>query len=297
MDNVILEALVRALAVGTPLLLACLGAIVNERGGIVNLGVEGMMAVGALGAFAVASSAPDANLWLAVGAAMLAGAALSALHAFATVTLRANQFVSGLALALIGTGAAGLLGKRYEGLPLFNKVQDWHLGTFSISPFTVAALLLAGLLAFYLNATRGGLTLRSVGENPAAADVLGVNVGLVRWLAVLGGGALCGLAGAFLALSYRASWSDNMTAGLGWIAVALVIFVGWRPLRAILGSIFFGFLYYLQFRLQGNSPVPPEVFSAMPFILVLVVLALAGRRGQAGDAPAALGRVYVRGER
>lgn len=297
MDNLILEALVRALAVGTPLLLACLGAILNERGGVVNLGVEGLMAVGALAAFAVASSSPDANLWVAVGASMLAGALLAALHAFATVTLRANQFVSGLALALIGTGAAGLLGKKYEGLPLFNKVQDWHLGGFAISPFTVAALLLAAGLAFYLNSTRSGLTLRSVGENPAAADVLGVNVGLVRWLAVMAGGALAGLAGAFLSLSYRASWSDNMTGGLGWIAVALVIFVGWRPLRAILGSIFFGFLYYLQFRLQGNSPIPPEVFSAMPFVLVLVVLALAGRRGQAGDAPAALGRAYVRGER
>lgn len=297
MDNLILEALVRALAVGTPLLLACLGAILNERGGVVNLGVEGLMAVGALAAFAVASSSPDANLWVAVGASMLAGALLAALHAFATVTLRANQFVSGLALALIGTGAAGLLGKKYEGLPLFNKVQDWQLGGFAISPFTVAALLLAAGLAFYLNSTRSGLTLRSVGENPAAADVLGVNVGLVRWLAVMAGGALAGLAGAFLSLSYRASWSDNMTGGLGWIAVALVIFVGWRPLRAILGSIFFGFLYYLQFRLQGNSPIPPEVFSAMPFVLVLVVLALAGRRGQAGDAPAALGRAYVRGER
>ena len=297
MDNVLLEALVRALAVGMPLLLACLGAIINERAGIVNLGVEGLMAVGALAAFAVASKSPDASLWAAVGAAMLAGAALSALHAFATVTLRANQFVSGLALAMIGTGAAGLLGKKFEGLPLFNKVPDWNLGGFPLSPFTLAALVLAGLLAFYLNSTRGGLTLRSVGENPAAADVLGVNVGLVRWLAVMGGGALAGLAGAFLALSYRASWADNMTAGLGWIAVALVIFVGWNPLRAVLGSVFFGFLYYLQFRLQGNSPIPPEVFSAMPFVLVLVVLALAGRRGQAGNAPAALGRVYVRGER
>ncbi|WP_412028932.1 ABC transporter permease [Deinococcus yunweiensis] len=297
MDNVVVEALVRALAVGTPLLLASLGAVVNERAGIVNLGMEGVMAVGALAAFAVASSAPDASLWAAVGASILAGAALCALHALATVTLRANQFVSGLALALIGTGAAGLLGKKYEGLPLFNKVPDWTLGSFTISPFTVGALLLAGLLAFYLNSTRAGLILRSVGENPAAADVLGVNVGLVRSLAVLGGGALGGLGGAFLALSYRSSWTDNMVGGLGWIAVALVIFVAWNPLRAVAGALFFGFLYYLQFRLQGNSPIPTEVFSAMPFVLVLVVLALAGRRGQAGSAPAGLGRAYVRGER
>lgn len=295
MDGVVIEALVRALAVGTPLLLACLGALVNERGGVVNLGVEGMMAVGALAAFAVAY--PQGNLWLAVGAAMLAGAALAALHAFATVTLRANQFVSGLALALLGTGAAGLLGKRFEGFPLFNKVQDWSLGGLSISPFTVAALLLALGLAFWLNSTRGGLTLRSVGENPAAADALGVNVARVRYAAVLAGGALAGVAGAFLTLSYRASWADNPTAGLGWIAVALVIFVGWRPLRAVAGALFFGFLYYLQFRLQGNSGIPTEVFSAMPFVLVLVVLALAGLRGQQGDAPAGLGKAYVRGER
>ncbi|MBZ9749659.1 ABC transporter permease [Deinococcus sp. HMF7604] len=297
MDNALLDTLPRALAVGTPLLLACLGAILNERAGVVNLGLEGVMAVGALAAFAVAASAPDANLWLAVGAALLAGAALAGLHALATVTLRANQFVSGLALALIGTGAAGLLGKRFEGLPLFNKVPDWTVGGFALSPFTLAALGLAALLAFWLAATRTGLTLRSVGENPAAADVLGVNVGLVRVLAVLGGGALAGLAGAFLALSYRSSWADNMTAGLGWIAVALVIFVGWRPLRAVAGALFFGLLYALQFRLQGVSAVPSEVWSAMPFVLVLVVLAVAGVRGQAGDAPAALGRPYVRGER
>lgn len=297
MDNAVIEALVRALAVGTPLLLACLGAIINERAGVVNLGVEGMMAVGALAAFAVASGSPDANLWLAVGAAMLAGAALAWLHALATIILRANQFVSGLALALLGTGAAGLLGKRFEGLPLFNKVPDWNLWGFTLSPFTLAAAVVALLLAFYLNSTKSGLTLRSVGENPAAADVLGVNVGLTRTLAVMAGGALAGLAGAFLTLSYRASWSDNPTAGLGWIAVALVIFVGWRPLRAIAGALFFGFLYYLQFRLQGSSPIPTEVFSAMPFVLVLVVLGIAGARGQAGDAPAALGRAYVRGER
>lgn len=186
MEQIILEALARALAVGTPLLLACLGAILNERGGVVNLGVEGLMAVGALAAFAVAY--PQGNLWLAVGAAMLAGAALAALHALATVTLRANQFVSGLALALLGTGAAGLLGKKFEGMPLFNKVPDWTLGGFALSPFTVAALVLAALLAFWLGSTRGGLTLRSVGENPAAADALGVSVVGVRYAAVLAGG-------------------------------------------------------------------------------------------------------------
>ncbi len=143
----------------------------------------------------------------------------------------------------------------------------------------------------------GGPDLRSVGENPAAADVLGVNVGAVRYGALAFGGALAGLAGAYLSLVYRPSWTDGMTAGLGWIAVALVIFVGWSPLRAVFGSVFFGLLYYLQFRLQGKTHIPTEFFSAMPYLLVVVALALAGLRGQQAAAPEALGRPYTRGER
>jgi len=206
-----------------------------------------------------------------------------------TITLRANQFVSGLSLTLLGLGLSGLLGKKFEGFPLFNQPPQW--------PFTVGAIVLAVVLGGVLQFTRVGLTLRSVGENPAAADVLGLNVGLVRYAAVAVGGALAGLAGAYLSLVYRPSWTDGMTAGLGWIAVALVIFVGWSPLRAVFGSVFFGLLYYLQFRLQGQSPVPTEVFSAMPYVLVIVVLGIAGLRGQQGAAPEALGQPYTRGER
>jgi general nucleoside transport system permease protein len=261
MDEV-LNALARALSFGTPLLLASLGAMVNERAGVVNLGVEGMMALGALAA---------------------------ALHALVTLGFRANQFVSGLALTMLGLGVAGLLGKRYEGFPLFNTALEW--------PFTVAALILAGALAFMFYFTRVGLLLRSVGENPAAADVLGMNVFLVRVIAVMFGGALAGAAGAFLSLAYRPSWTDGMTVGLGWVAVALVIFVGWNPLRAVFGSLFFGLLYYLQFRLQGNTPIPTEVFAAMPYLLVILVLALAGSKGQGGSAPESLGKPYQRGER
>ena len=287
----IINALVRALSFGTPLLLASLGAIINERAGIVNLGVEGMMALGALAGFAFAygSGAGDGNLFLAVLAAMLVGALAATLHAFVTITLRANQFVSGLALTMLGIGMAGLLGKRYEGFPLFNQAPEL--------PFTIGAIALALVLTFVLYATRIGLTLRSVGENPAAADVLGMNVLLIRYTAVAFGGALAGLAGAFLSISYRPSWTDGMTAGLGWIAVALVIFVGWNPLRAIFGSIFFGLLYFLQFRLQGQIPIPSEFFAMMPYLLVIIVLAIAGLRGQQGSSPEALGRPYIRGER
>lgn len=283
----ILNALTRAASFGTPLLLASLGAITCERGGVVNLGIEGMMALGALAGFAVAYS--GAGLWLAVLAAALAGVAAALLHALVTMTFRANQFVSGLALTMLGLGVAGLLGKPYEGFPLVDTALEW--------PFTLGAGLLAVALYGVFFYTRVGLLLRSVGENPAAADVLGMNVALVRVLATAFGGALAGIAGAFLSLAYRPSWTDGMTVGLGWVAVALVIFVGWHPLKAVLGSLFFGVLYYLQFRLQGSVAVPTEVLAALPYILVIVVLALIGSRGQQGNAPESLGKPYRRGER
>jgi simple sugar transport system permease protein len=281
------NALLRAASFGTPLLLASLGAIVTERSGVVNLGLEGMMALGALAGFAVAYS--GGGLWLAVLAAALAGVAASLLHALVTLTFRANQFVSGLALTMLGLGIAGLLGKPFEGFPLADTAPEL--------PFTASAVVLAVVLYGVFYFTKLGLILRSVGENPAAADVLGLNVTLVRVLAIAFGGARSGIAGAFLSLAYRPSWTDGMTVGLGWVAVALVIFVGWNPLRAVFGSLFFGVLYYLQFRLQGNVPIPSEVFAAMPYFLVIVVLAMIGARGRGGDAPESLGRAYQRGER
>lgn len=286
MDELV-NALVRALSFGTPLLLATLGAVVNERAGVSNLGVEGMMAVGALAAFAVANS--TGNPWLAVLAAIAAAALLALVHAIATIGLRANQFVSGLALTLLGVGLSGLLGKSFEGFPLAVRTPEW--------PFTLATGLLVVLLALILQTTRLGLILRSTGENPAAVDALGLNVPLIRVVAVLVGGAFAGLGGAFLSLAYRPSWMDNMTGGLGWLAVALVIFVAWNPLRAAVGALFFGVLYYLQFRLQGGTRFPTELLSAMPYLLVLVALAVAGARRAAGHAPAALGRPYLRGQR
>ncbi|WP_425146435.1 ABC transporter permease [Deinococcus sp.] len=298
------DAITRALAFGTPLLFASMGAIVNERAGVVNLGVEGMMALGALSGFVIAyNGGMGGNLFLAFLVAMLVGALAALLHAFITITMRANQFVSGLALTLLGLGLSGLLGKKFEGQVLPINVGDaaqtllidW--GKFQVNPFTLIAVVLALVLAFVFQSTRLGLTLRSIGENPAAADVLGLNVTAVRYGAVAFGGALAGLAGAYLSLVYRPSWTDGMTAGLGWIAVALVIFVGWSPLRSIFGAIFFGLLYYLQFRLQGQSAIPTEAFSAMPYLLVIVVLAFAGLRGQQGSAPESLGLPYTRGER
>lgn len=285
--ELILTTLVRAMAVGTPLLWAALGEIYAERSGVVNLGVEGMMILGAFVAFATAYTTGNAVLGLAAAAAVGALAAL--LHAFVSVTLRANQYVSGLALSMLGLGLAGLIGRGWEGIPL-----DRPLPETSLVPVGVA---LAVVLWAVLYRTRWGIALRSVGESPAAADAMGINVLLVRYLAVVFGGLLAGIAGGFLSVAYRPSWTEGMTAGTGWIAIALAIFAGWDPLRAIVAALFFGALFHLSFRLQAW--IPAEPLTMLPFVFTLLVLALTARRAgrRFGGAPEALGIPYVRGER
>ncbi|WP_038056615.1 ABC transporter permease [Thermus amyloliquefaciens] len=274
------EALVRAVLFGTPILLAALGALLSERSGVVNLGVEGMMALSALAAFAVAQ---EAGPLLGVVAGMGVGGFLGLSLGVFAVFLRTNQFVAGLAVAALGLGASGLLGKRYEGVPLAHPLPEEGLA--------LVALALALLLHHLLLRTRFGLYLRSVGENPRAADLFGVNVDGVRYGALGLGGGLIGLAGAYLSLAYRPSWTDGMTSGLGWVAIALVILAAWQPLRAVFGAYLFGLLFFLQFRLQGSVPIPSEAFAAMPYLLVILVLALSGR----ARAPKALGVPFERG--
>ncbi len=274
------EALLRAVFFGTPILLASLGALLAERSGVVNLGVEGMMALSALSAFALALEAsPLWGLLAGVGVGVLGGVALGLF----AVSLRANQFVAGLAVAALGLGASGLLGKRYEGVPLENPLPEGGLA--------LLALALALLVHLLLYRTRFGLYLRSVGENPKAADLFGVDVDRVRHGALALGGGLIGMAGAYLSLAYRPSWTDGMTGGLGFVAIALVILAAWEPLRAVLGAYLFGLLFFLQFRLQGSVPIPSEAFAAMPYLLVILVLALSGRT----RAPKALGVPFERG--
>ncbi len=285
MEDWIWTTLVRALAFGTPILLAGLGEIYAERSGVVNLGVEGMMAVGALAAFAAAQSSGSPYLGLA--AAVLVGALIALPFAVASITLRANQYVAGLALTMLGLGLSGLLGKPYEGAPLAHPLPE--------SGFVVAALVLAVVLWFFLRHTFTGLVLRSAGENPETVDAMGINVYAVRYGAVVFGGAMAGLAGAFLSLAYRPSWADGITSGLGWIAVALAIFAAWHPLKAVGAALLFGALYHLSYRLQ--AVVSPEFLKAMPYLFVVLVLSLSAlRRGPSG-APEALGTPYVRGER
>ena len=285
MEAWIWSATLRALAFGTPILLAGLGEIYAERSGVVNLGVEGMMALGALAAFAAAQLSGEPFLGVLAGTAAAAAAAL--VFALTSITLRANQYVAGLALTMLGIGLAGLLGKSYEGTPLANTLPE--------SWFIVAALLLASILWFFLQHTYWGLLLRSCGENPETADAMGINVYAVRYSAVIFGGVMAGLAGAFLSLAYRPSWADGITSGLGWIAVALAIFSAWHPLKAVAAAFLFGALYHLSYRLQAY--VSPEFLKAMPYLFVVVVLSLSAlRRGPSG-APEALGTPYVRGER
>lgn len=280
--------ILRALAFGTPLLWAALGEIVAERSGVVNLGVEGMMILGAFFAFATAQVTGEPMLGLLV--ACLVGGAASLVHAFVCVTLRGNQYVSGIALGMVGLGIAGLLGRGWEGTPLAHPLPE-------VSWLTLSGILLSIALWVFLRHTRWGIVVRSVGEAPAAADAQGVPVFVVRYLSVVFGGIAAGVAGGFLSLAYRPSWTEGMTAGMGWIAIAIVIFAGWDPLRAVVGSLFFGALFHLSFRLQGY--LAPEALKMAPYLgtILALTLATARRGGRWQEMPEALGTPYVRGER
>ncbi len=286
MTDYVLTTVVRALAVGTPLLWASLGEIYAERSGVVNLGVEGMMILGAFFAFAVAHTTGHPVLGLLAAAA--AGGAAAFLHAVVAITLRGNQYVSGLALAMFGLGAAGVLGRGWEGIPLLTTLPE-------VSALTYLGLGLAVVLWGVLYHTRLGLVLRSAGEAPAAAAAAGVNVILVRYAAVVFGGVLAGVAGGFLSVAYRPSWTEGMTAGLGWIAIALAIFAGWDPLRAVVGTLLYGALFFLSFRLQAQ--IPPEFLRMLPFAFTIAALAVMARRQRGQGAPEALGLPWAPGER
>lgn len=297
----------RALAFGVPLLWGTLGEIYAERSGVVNLGVEGMMILGAYAGFAVTQTVGNPALGLLAAAAVGTLAALW--HAFLAVTLRANQYVSGLALTLFGLGLAGLLGRGWEGKPLRVPLGAITVPGLSEIPvlgpmlfrdqtiLTYVGIFLAVVLGVLLFRTRWGIVIRSVGESPATADSLGINVGLVRYLCVALGGLLAGVGGGYLSVAYRPSWTEGMTAGMGWIVIALTIFASWNPLRAIWGAFFFCALYHLSFRLQAY--VSPELLKMMPYAFAILVLAVSGLGGarRRGGAPGALGVPYLRGER
>ena len=305
---------------GTPLLYASLGELLAERSGVLNLGVEGMMLVGAvMGFWTVERLNTNTGLALAaaIAVAMLAGAAMASIHAFLVITLRASQIVSGLALTIFA-GAVGLssyLGNdlnladepaKHQFNPVFpSSLQHWPiLGpiVFGQTVLVYASWLLVAALAFYLNRTRLGLNVRAVGESPAAADAVGISVTRYRYAHTIAGGALAGVGGATFTLAITPQWVAGITQGAGWIAIALVIFAFWRPELCLLGAYFFGALQSLAPELQARQiTLGPTVLwtNSLPYlatIAVLVVVSTSGGRRRLG-APAALGIPYAREER
>jgi simple sugar transport system permease protein len=297
--------LVSILTAATPLVLAGLGELVVERSGVLNLGVEGMMLAGAVAGFATALSTESATL--AVVAAAAAGAGLSLLFALVAIGLLANQVASGLALTIFGVGLSALFGSAYIGVPV-ERLPRLELAGLSDLPLLgpllfghdaliYLALALVPLTSWFLSRTHAGMVLRACGENAEAAHALGYPVRTVRALAVLYGGALAGLAGGYLSLAYTPMWAEEMTAGRGWIALALVVFSSWRPWRLLLGAWLFGGVGILQLHAQslGLVAVPSQLLSMLPYlatILVLTVVTAGPWRGRLA-APACLGQPFL----
>lgn len=305
----IAATLASAITAGTPLLFAAQGEVLAERAGIINLGAEGMMMTGAAAGFIATIS--TGSLLAGVLTACLAGAALAAIHAFLTIYLRANQVVSGLALTIFGTGMSGFIGKAYVGIPSKIKFMDINIPVLSQIPIigpiffkhdvlVYTAFLLSILMWYFFFHTAPGLRLRAIGENPAAADAAGINVFKLRFLYITLGGALSGLAGAYLSLAYAPAWLENMTAGRGWIAVALVIFGTWKPMRVMFGAYIFGAIDALGFRLQTlGVGISPFFLSMLPYLFTITVLIIVTARSAhtTSQIPASLGLPYDREER
>jgi general nucleoside transport system permease protein len=314
-DSVVVVVLASAVVYGTPLLFAALGELLAERSGVLNLGVEGMMLVGAVMGFWADLKTGSPTVALLVAA--VAGASMALIHAFLVVTLRANQIVSGLALSIFA-GAAGLSSYLANDLNVADHParhpfapflpQSWRSASF-VGPilFNQSALVyiswaLVIAVVFYLSRTRPGLNVRSVGESPAAADAMGINVAVYRYVHTVVGGALAGVGGSVFTLWITPQWQDGITGGAGWIAIALVIFAFWRPGLCLVGAYFFGAFSGIPFTFQARGilkSIPPELFQSLPYvmtILVLVTVSSAGARRRLG-APGALGVPYSREER
>jgi simple sugar transport system permease protein len=308
-----------AVQMGTQILFATLGGIMCEKVGNTNLGIEGMMLLGACIGFSTGLA--TGNPALAVLAAGLAGAGGALIYAFITVTLRGNQVVTGLILTIFGGGVSGFMGKSLAGkpladsfarafapvsVPLVSRIPLVGPVFFTQSRFVLAGMLIAVLLYSYFQYTRTGLAARTVGENPSVADASGINVTVYKYIHILGGGFLCGLGGAYLSLVFVPRWQENITAGAGWIAVALIIFSSWNPLKAIFAAFVFGALKGVGFYFQNINAelfghkiiIYPQLLDMLPYIATILVLTLTtARRRQESQGPAALGLAWFREER
>lgn len=318
LENILLTIATAA----TPLLIAAIGELVVERSGVLNLGVEGMMIMGAVTGFAVALS--TGNPWLGLVAATIVGAIFSQLFAFLVISIATNQVATGLSLTLLGVGLSGMIGEGFVGepgvklstiaIPGLSELPVVGRLLFAQDPlFYISLALVAGVI-WFLFRTRTGLTLRSIGDNHASAHALGIPVLKYRYFAVMFGGACAGLAGAHLTLVYTPQWIENMTAGRGWIALALVVFASWRPLRVLLGAYLFGAITIAQLHIQATNlrdldflpaplfwiaemlkSIPAQFLSTLPYLATIIVLVVisSNRRLTLMNTPASLGRPFV----
>jgi len=297
------QLIVLTLAAGTPLVYAALGELVTEKSGVLNLGVEGMMLVGAVTSFIVAATTHSP--WLGVIAGMAAGAALSLIFGVLTLSLMANQVASGLALSLFGVGLSAFVGLSYVSvvitpitpltLPVLTELPVVGKLLFGHNPLVYLSLLLFLAVHWFLYRTRAGLVVRAVGESPQSAHAIGYPVARIRYLAVMFGGACAGLGGAYMAVAYTPLWVEGMTAGRGWIALALVVFATWKPWRILAGAYLFGGVTLAQFQAQGMGvDIPSQYLSMLPYLATIVVLAIISRDAATIrlNAPASLGKPF-----
>jgi len=294
------------LSAGTVLALAALGLLINEKAGIVNLGAEGMMLCAAIAGFATVVHTE--STWLGFGAGMLAGAVLAAIFGVLVIWLNTNQYATGLALSLFGAGFSAFVGLSYvqAKLPSLPKyaipgLADIPLlgpALFTLHPLVYGAMALVLVMMWFLYRTRAGLVLRAVGESPTSAHALGYPVRRIRLMAVVFGGAMCGLAGAYISTVYTPLWVEGMVSGRGWIALALTTFATWRPARVLLGAYLFGGVTMLQFHLQASGvQLASQLLSMLPYLATIVVLVLISRNPTwiRANMPASLGKPFYPG--
>lgn len=317
--DMIIKFIVAAVLASTPILFGILGEIMNERAGHLNLGVEGMMALGACGGF-IAGYYSD-NLAIAILVAFLAGMFGALIYAFLTVTLMANQNVTGLTLTVFGIGLSNFMGdfvrasseSGYLKLPenLSAQLSNIHIPflsdipvigqlLFSFNPFVYLGIAIAIVLAIYYNYTKVGLSVRAIGENPASADAAGIKIFQLKYINILLGGGICGIGGAYCSMIINGgSWLPDSVNGLGWIAVALVIFSTWKPMKAIFGAFIFGAFNILKYYVPTNViALPAAIYDMLPFILTALILVITSiRQSKENTQPAACGLNYFREER
>lgn len=309
MDNSIVwfvPILLSVMTAATPLVLAASGQLIAERSGVLNLGVEGMMLMGAIAAFAVALTTDNPTLAILAGAG--AGAGMALIFAVITLGLQANQVATGLALSIFGIGLSAMVGANFVGQP-YAGLPEIHIPVLAELPvvgpllfqhdfLVYLSLILPVALWWFITRSRGGLILRAVGDNPHAAHALGYNVIGIRFMAVLFGGAMAGLGGAYLSTAYTPHWAEGITAGRGWIALALVVFATWRPFRVFLGAYLFGGITIAQLHAQSlGVGIDAQILSMAPYVMTIVVLVIisSGLGSKRLDAPASLGRNFHAG--